>query len=437
MILRYYQQELVNKVRSAFMRSKRVIMCLPTGGGKTVCFAYIAKQTTKKTLILTDRVELLERTKQTLTECGVECDTVQQSTKVYTGESKITLSMVETFSRRYKSKIQDFDFIIIDEAHKKNFDKIIDLAKPETYILGVTATPLPTKKYDTIVETVTTTQLIEQGFLSSPECFGVDVDLEGVASRGGDYDPNSIAQRYEEKKVYIGVADNLERLSKGKKTLLFAPNVEASINVCKELLARGFEARHFDATSSSTDRKNTLEWFRKTNGVLCNVGLCTTGFDLPEIETVVLYRATKSLALFMQMVGRGARTTQYKKTFQVLDFGNNFKRFGFWENSREWTLEVVKRPKGEPPVKLCKTCGAMNKTTAKFCWYCQDEFKVKPPTIKKVTLKKLVNTSQRESIWTKIKREAKTKEDVMMIIQSYGYKPSFYYKNRLYLRKYV
>ena len=65
--------------------------------------------------------------------------------------------------------------------------------------------------------------------------------------------------------------------------------------------------------------------------MISNVGILNAGFDCPDIDVVILYRATMSLPLFLQMVGRGSRTTQSKSNFTILDFGNNIQRHGFWE----------------------------------------------------------------------------------------------------------
>ena len=72
------------------------------------------------------------------------------------------------------------------------------------------------------------------------------------------------------------------------------------------------------------ERDRILGWFENTKGaVLCNCGILTAGYDCPDIEVIILYRATTSLPLFLQMVGRGSRVTDVKREFTILDFGNN------------------------------------------------------------------------------------------------------------------
>jgi superfamily II DNA or RNA helicase len=101
------------------------------------------------------------------------------------------------------------------------------------------------------------------------------------------------------------------------------------------------------------------------------VGLFTTGFDEPSTECIILYRATKSVPLYLQMCGRGSRTSAGKDGFLILDFGNNVLTHGFWDDPREWTLKKQeKKASGVAPVKLCKDCGALIPSVARACVFC-------------------------------------------------------------------
>ena len=113
--------------------------------------------------------------------------------------------------------------------------------------------------------------------------------------------------------------------------------------------------------------------------MLCNCGILTAGYDCPDIETVILYRATTSLPLFMQMVGRGSRITPTKNKFTILDFGNNIHRLGFWEDKRVWSLEKETQRTNEKEdagfIKICKKCGAILLPSTKICPYCGAKIK--------------------------------------------------------------
>jgi len=114
-----------------------------------------------------------------------------------------------------------------------------------------------------------------------------------------------------------------EEVAKGTKTLIFNAGILTSIAVYETFKKKGLPVRHLDSTFSDKDRAETLEWFRNTkNGILTSVSILTTGFDEPEVETIMLNRATKSLTLYHQMIGRGSRVLPNKKQFKIIDLGN-------------------------------------------------------------------------------------------------------------------
>jgi type I site-specific restriction endonuclease len=92
-----------------------------------------------------------------------------------------------------------------------------------------------------------------------------------------------------------------------------------------------------DNTNSKQERKEILRWFKNTpDGILTSVSILTTGFDEPTVQSVILNRATRSLTLYFQMIGRGSRVLDNKNTFLVLDLGNNVARFGPWDQTVDW-----------------------------------------------------------------------------------------------------
>jgi superfamily II DNA or RNA helicase len=93
-------------------------------------------------------------------------------------------------------------------------------------------------------------------------------------------------------------------------------------------LLEGYPIRHLDNTSNTEERKDILHWFKHPDAILTSVGILTTGFDEPTVDTIILNRATKSLTLYYQMIGRGSRKLPNKDQFTVIDLGNNAARFG-------------------------------------------------------------------------------------------------------------
>lgn len=367
--LRQYQFDYINELKKSFIKGyKRVILCATTGAGKTIMFSFMTLESfkkEKKTLILTDRKELFTQSDGTLQKFGLEPNLIKPNSKNLDGN--LHVGMVQTITRRlHKKEYQDFistlDFIIIDEAHKTIFDEMFKYISPRTFVIGATATPHREGKqesldkyYNDLVQVLDTEDLINLGNLSKCISYGVKVDLKGVKTKSGDYDEKSMSDRYSEIKLYHGVLENWKRICPNTKTLIFASSLESSQELVNDWQSKGINAKHVDCYMKNRDE--VLEWFKNTEGaVLSNYGILTTGFDEPTIETIILYRATKSLPLFLQMVGRGSRTTETKNRFTLLDFGNNIKTHGFWEQSRQWNLKKKEKKLGEAPIKECPEC---------------------------------------------------------------------------------
>jgi superfamily II DNA or RNA helicase len=106
----------------------------------------------------------------------------------------------------------------------------------------------------------------------------------------------------------------------------------------------GYDVKHLDNTHSKKERSAILKWFNeKPDAILTSVSILTTGFDEPTVRNIILNRATKSLTLYFQMIGRGSRKLKNKDTFNVIDLGNNLARFGPWDANVDWQL-IFKNP---------------------------------------------------------------------------------------------
>jgi len=130
---------------------------------------------------------------------------------------------------------------------------------------------------------------------------------------------------------------NTTEVSKGKKTLIFNNGIHTSLYVLDTFKEAGYTIKHLDNTTSAEERKDILKWFKHTpDAILTSVGILTTGFDEPTVETIIINRATKSLTLYFQMIGRGSRLLPNKKEFTIIDLGNNAARFGLWYARVDW-----------------------------------------------------------------------------------------------------
>lgn len=397
-----YQEKYINSLRVSIKKgNKRIVLCAPTGSGKTVMFTFMVKKHLERggrVIIFTHRTELLTQAGGTFDEFGLTPELIIAG-KEPDLTAPLHIAMVETFNRRkmeYSAFMQQKTLIIFDEAHLQNFTKIMEDVPTSAVSIGATATPYrPPKQiqmsefYTDLIQEMDTQDVINEGKLTPAKSFGIDIDMSGLKKKANDYDTS---QYYEENKIYKGVVNNWERTSKNKKTILFASNIQSSKEVCQEFISKGYNAKHIDGKTSKNDRTNILEWFDKTNdAIICNCGILTAGFDQKDIHTVILYRATTSLPLFLQMCGRGSRIHPGKEYFNILDFGNNIARHGFWEDRRQWELSYKKKKdkQQEAPIKICPKCEAINRASAKECECCGFVFPIPEPTEEEVILKEL------------------------------------------------
>jgi len=350
-----YQKEAINKIFKSFEEAPddyHLLYQLPTGGGKTVIFSEIVRQYlkhhNKKVLVLTHRIELCKQTSKMLTEFEVTNKVVNSTANLDDqGNYSCFVAMVETLNNRLndnKFDISDIGLVIIDEAHYNSFTKLFEFFE-KSFILGVTATPLssniklPMKdNYNELIVGETIESLIKNEFLARAEVFSYNVGLTSLeVGANGDYTVKSSEDLYTNNEMLGMLMQAYEAHSKGKKTLIFNNGINTSIQVFETFKAAGYPIAHLDNTYSKKDRKTVLKWFHETpHAILTSVSILTTGFDEPTVNTIILNRATKSLGLYYQMIGRGSRILKNKPTFTVIDLGNNLHRFGEWGADLDW-----------------------------------------------------------------------------------------------------
>jgi superfamily II DNA or RNA helicase len=351
-----YQAEAVEKIFSRLVElppNANLLFQLPTGGGKTIIFSEIARRYIekykRKVLILTHRIELSKQTSDVLFELGISNKVINSEVKQLPRQSEYSCftALVETLNNRLQENdqfLEDIGLVIVDEAHNNSFRKIFHYFN-DINILGVTATPLSSNKklplyqtYSDLIVGQSIPNLIEQGYLCEGVTYAYDVNLSSLRiGTTGEFTVGSHEQLYTQAIMQSKLVEAYEEVAKGTKTLIFNAGILTSRAVYETFKKKGYPVRHLDSTFSDKERAETLEWFRNTkNGVLSSVSILTTGFDEPEVETIMLNRATKSLTLYHQMIGRGSRVLPNKKQFKILDLGNNSRRFNLWQYPIDW-----------------------------------------------------------------------------------------------------
>jgi superfamily II DNA or RNA helicase len=384
--LREYQIKAISEFENS--EHKNIVLQMPTGSGKTFTFCEIAKTffvvNVKKVLILVHRTELLEQAQRSL---GERCFRIEKGIKSIPHDFDYYVGMVETTARRL-NLLPEFGLAIIDECHIANFSKMPFFENQNTRVLGVTATPLATKPlanlYDYLISPTNINQLILDGHLLESKVFAFASDLvekQKFKIKGGEFDEKQMQDFYSSEKMVKNVIESYWKYSAGKKTIIFNVNISHNAAVYESLKIEGLNVFSITSETSKIDREETIKKFAEhSDAILCNVGVLTAGFDEPSIKTVILNRATRSLVLYLQMVGRGARPFENDKDFLILDLGKNTSRFGFYEKQHDWQTYFkhgTKKDKdtvGAMPIKECPKCNFMQHTRKTICESCGHDF---------------------------------------------------------------
>ena len=416
MTLRPYQETFINNIAASLRSNRKVVAQLATGGGKTVCFSAICDRFTARNssdiLILVHREELLAQATKAI---RIPTQSVTAGMKSIP-HARVYVAMVETAYKRL-DKFTNIGLVIVDEVHIGNFTKVIEYFTSQ-YIIGFTATPLAARKtnplrnyFDDIVCGIDIPDLIEQGYLCPELTYSAAqiVDRAKLKMKAGEFDAAQMAAAFKAPKYIETTVNAYKQHALGQKTIIFNCNVEHSMAVNAAFVNAGFNSRHLDA--DSPDRAEVLQWFANTpDAILNNIGIATTGFDQPDIETVIVNKATASMPLWLQMCGRGARPHNVKLAFTIIDLGGNCITHGLWSSPRNWS-NIFHNPKkpgeGVAPVKECPDCGALMHTAVRLC-DCGHVFPVSKP--KDEAIEKFIQVSKAIDVKKLIESHAHNKE---------------------------
>lgn len=377
--LRPYQRDHKAEIYKAWGDGKMSIMLqMPTGTGKTHLFSSIIKDLQDyyydklssfknnrnktnqlhipKILVLVHRIELVEQIEETLTNRYKHvCGTVTGG-RVYAINRNVIVASVQTLSR--KSRLEQweqdtkFDFIIIDEAHHSPADSYQRIRNtwPTARLLGVTATPYRlnhqpfTDTYDHLILSQPVYQFIEQGYLCNYEYYSIRPDSQMQYSIdhlktdfSGDYDEHDMERLLNQDRIRAGILQTYERFARGKKGIVYTINREHNKMLAALFEHHGYRVAWIDSQTPKDERSHTVKLFR--NGeidIIFNVNIFSEGFDCPDVEFIQLARPTKSLAMYLQQVGRGFRICEGKDKVIFLDNVGLYNRFGLPSARRHW-----------------------------------------------------------------------------------------------------
>lgn len=439
--LRGYQADLIDKTRRALSHHRRVLMQLPTGGGKTVIAATMLGNTAERggsAWFIVHRKELVDQTSRTLEQVGIPHGFVAAG-RPPTYHMPVLVCSVQTLARRIDRIIAKYgapSLVVWDEAHHcaaGTWRTVAD-ACPQAFHVGLTATPqrLDGKglngMFNALVPGPSMTWLIEEGFLAPYRVFTHDApDLSGLRNRGADFDMSDAGKLMSESVIVGDAVEHYREICPGAQAVAFCCNIEHAIATRDAFLAGGVVAEELDGNATPQHRQDVVRAFRRGEiRVLTSVDLFGEGFDLPELTASILLRPTQSLGLYMQQVGRCLRTAPGKREAIILDHAGNIDRHGLPCAERSWSLAGRPKRTGTAPTKTCGNCFAQVAAAVPACPCCGHKFEGEPREINEVE-GRLVELDVAAMRRDRKKEEAmcKTFEELQALGRARGYKPGW------------
>ena len=383
--LRPYQQTIVQSVNEAFSKAPKVLLQLPTGGGKTVIFCEIVKQylaKNKKAIIVVHRKELLDQASAALSRLQIQHSLIAPGERVDPSHAVIVAS-VQSLNRRTLSFQPDI--LIIDEGHhaagNNNWTKAIK-KWPKAKTLGVTATPcrLDGKPlgnlFNILVSGPPTAELISQNYLAPVRVFSpqASVTAEGVGTRIGEYIQSQLTERFDTPEVAEEAVFNFKRICPDAKAIVFCCSVLHAEHTAQAFQHAGLSSACLHGKLSKLERESILQQFQEgIIQVITSRDLISEGTDIPDAQAAILLRPTKSESLYLQQVGRVLRTSPGKRFAFIIDLAGNTWKHGLPDEHREWSITRGLAKTKTIQLSRCVSCNAVVSKTQEFCGHCGDK----------------------------------------------------------------
>jgi superfamily II DNA or RNA helicase len=343
--LREHQAHGINTLRQALASgSKRPMLMLPTGGGKTRMAAEIinrARQRGKRVTFTVPAISLVDQTVREFYAEGIRDVGVIQADHYLTDYAKpVQIASIDTLRARGMDAVPPADLVMVDEAHRRS-TFLTDWMEHDDWLgvpfIGLSATPWTKglgRIYDRLIIAATTQELIDKDFLSPFRVFAPShPDLTGVRTvntvHGRDYHEGDIAAAMMNGALVADIVATWLAKGENRPTLCFAVDRTHAKTIQQQFGEAGVACGYIDANTPATERDAIRKEFQaKRMPVVVSVGCLTTGVDW-DVRCISLCRPTKSEMLFCQMIGRGLRTAPGKADCLILDHSDTTLRLGF------------------------------------------------------------------------------------------------------------
>ncbi|MGC8120230.1 DEAD/DEAH box helicase family protein [Marinobacter sp. VGCF2001] len=390
--LRPYQQEAVDATLQHFRQSdESAVIVLPTGAGKSLVIAELARLARRKILVLTHVKELVEQNHAKYESYGLSGGIFSAGLKRKERQHQVTFASVQSVAANLAQFRNEYSLIIIDECHRvsgedtSQYQRIIELLRQQNAslkVLGLTATPYrlamgwiyryhyrgfvrgsadgQEKPFRHCIYELPLSYMINRGYLTRPELVNAAVaqyDFSALAAdRFGEYaekDVNQLLSKH--KRVTRAIIEQVVELAAERHgVMIFAATVAHAQEVTGYLPQN--ETALVTGATDSKDRDVLIQRFKQRQlKYLVNVSVLTTGFDAPHVDFIAILRPTQSVSLYQQIVGRGLRLAEDKKDCLVIDYAGNHMNLHHPEVG-----EPKPHPDSEPVQVFCPGCGFAN-----------------------------------------------------------------------------
>lgn len=355
--LRPYQQEAVDATIKHFKHHRSpALIVLPTGAGKSLVIAELAKRAKGRVLVLAHVKELVAQNHAKYCAYGLDADIFAAGLQKKQSLGKVVFGSVQSVARHLSLFDDNFSLLIIDECHRINEDKesqyqqIIQHLKnnnPKLCLLGLTATPFRLGQgwiyhyhyhgmirgdneclFEDCIYELPLRYMIKHGFLVTPERLDMPIvhyDFSQLALQpSGLFNQNELNKELKKQKriTPLIIKQIVEYAQKRRGVMIFASTVEHAKEILTLLPAH--EASLVSAETVTSERDAIIERFKQQQlKYLVNVAVLTTGFDAPHVDLIAILRPTESVSLYQQIVGRGLRLYPGKEDCLILDYAGN------------------------------------------------------------------------------------------------------------------
>lgn len=348
-ILHPDQAQAVEAMRELIKQgNKNIILCAPTGSGKTVIGSYLIKAAHEKrtrAVFLCDRIALVDQTSETFDRYGIPHGVIQGDHWRWGPHHKIQIASPQTLERREWP--EELQLIIVDECHTIRKNTAERISARDCVTIGLTATPFTEelgRYYDAIVSVTTTNKLIEAKRLSPFKIYApTEIDMTGAKTVGGEWTQGEAGKRGIA--VVGDVVENYLKYGDGKKFIAFGSTIAHCQSIRAQLMSAGIRSELYTARTTDTERTQILEEYRKADSQirgLVSVAALAKGFDVPSVACIIIARPLKkSFAEHIQIIGRGLRhdPADPDKVCTIIDHTGNCVRF--WDEMEQFFAHSV------------------------------------------------------------------------------------------------